>query len=66
MSQYQRREDLTGIPNIERKERLEALLRDASDPIHVADHVIGAGQALFTGMCMAGQEGIISKRIDAP
>ena len=59
-------EDLTGSPNIERKERLEALLRGAAAPIHVADHVIGAGEALFKGMCAAGQEGIISKRIDAP
>ncbi len=59
-------EDLTGLSNIERKERLEALLRGAASPIHVADHVIGAGQALFSQMCMAGKEGIISKRIDAP
>ena len=59
-------EDLTGLPNVERKERLEALLRGAADPVHVADHVIGAGEALFKGMCAAGQEGIISKRIDAP
>ncbi len=58
-------EDLTGLPNIERKERLEALLRAASPPIHVADHVIGAGETLFKAMCAAGQEGIISKRIDA-
>ena len=58
-------EDLTGLPNIERKERLEALLRAASPPIHVADHVIGAGEMLFKAMCAAGQEGIISKRIDA-
>ena len=59
-------EDLTGLSNIERKERLEALLRGAAAPIHIADHIIGAGQALFTGMCAAGQEGVISKRIDAP
>jgi bifunctional non-homologous end joining protein LigD len=59
-------EDLTGQPNIERKERLEALLAEAQPPIHVADHVIGAGERLFASMCDAGQEGIISKRIDAP
>jgi bifunctional non-homologous end joining protein LigD len=56
--------DLTGLPNIERKERLEALLARAAPPIHVADHVIGAGEKLFRTMCDAGQEGIISKRID--
>ena len=59
-------EDLTHLPNIERKERLEALLIGATPPIHVADHVIGSGGKLFDAMCKAGQEGIIAKRIDAP
>ena len=57
-------EDLTGLTNVERKERLDALLGSAQPPIHVADHVIGAGEKLFAAMCAAGQEGIISKRID--
>ena len=56
-------EDLTALPNIERKERLEALLGDAPPPLHVADHVIGAGEKLYRAMCDAGQEGIISKTI---
>ncbi len=59
-------QDLTPLPNIERKERLEALLAAARPPVHVADHVIGAGETLFAQMCGAGQEGIISKRIDSP
>jgi bifunctional non-homologous end joining protein LigD len=58
-------EELAGLPNIERKERLEALLAEAQPPIHVADHVIGAGEKLFGAMCSAGQEGIIAKKIDA-
>ncbi|AKH43776.1 bifunctional non-homologous end joining protein LigD [Altererythrobacter atlanticus] len=58
-------EDLAPLPNVERKERLEALLRDAGPPVHVADHVIGAGEKLYEKMCDAGQEGIISKKIDA-
>ncbi|MBW8911768.1 MAG: ATP-dependent DNA ligase, partial [Sphingomonas sp.] len=59
-------EDLTPRPNIERKERLAALL-PADDPIiRVSDHVIGAGEKLFDAMCRSGQEGIISKRADAP
>jgi bifunctional non-homologous end joining protein LigD len=58
--------DLARLPNIERKERLEALLAATKPPIHVADHVIGAGEKLYRAMCGAGQEGIISKRIDAP
>ncbi len=59
-------QDLKPFPNIERKERLEALLIDCKPPIHVADHVIGAGEKLFSAMCEAGQEGIIAKRLDAP
>ena len=59
-------EDLTKLPNIERKERLDALLAVADPPVHVADHIIGAGEALFNSMCRAGQEGIIAKKIDAP
>ena len=57
-------EDLTERPNIERKERLEALLGDAGPPLYVTDHVIGAGEKLYRAMCAAGQEGIISKTID--
>lgn len=56
---------LAKLGNLERKERLEALLRDARPPVAVADHVIGAGEKLYTAMCGAGQEGIIAKRADA-
>lgn len=59
-------EDLTGLANIERKERLEALLAASAPPVHVADHIVGAGEQLLRAMCGAGQEGIISKAIDAP
>ncbi len=59
-------QDLTALPNIERKERLEALLGTAAPPVFVADHVIGAGEKLYKAMCAAGQEGIIAKKIDAP
>lgn len=59
-------ENLAKLPNIERKERLEALLKNAKPPIHVADHVIGAGEKLHRAMCDAGQEGIIAKAVDAP
>lgn len=56
---------LASLGNLERKERLEALLRHAKAPIAVADQVIGAGEKLYGTMCNAGQEGIISKRADA-
>lgn len=59
-------EDLTPLGNLERKERLAGLLSRAKPPIRVADHVIGAGEKLLQAMCGAEQEGIISKRADAP
>ncbi|HWW59578.1 MAG TPA: DNA ligase D [Sphingopyxis sp.] len=61
----ERGKSLLKLGNLERKERLEALLRDAKAPLAVADHVIGAGEKLYSAMCDAGQEGIISKRADA-
>lgn len=57
-------EDLRDRPNVERKEQLAGLLGAAGPPVFVADHVIGAGEALLRTMCGAGQEGIISKMID--
>jgi len=57
-------EDLTGRGNLERKERLGALLGAAQPPVFFAQHVIGAGEKLFEAMCRAGGEGIVSKRID--
>jgi bifunctional non-homologous end joining protein LigD len=59
--------DLTSEPLLARKERLAGLLEHAGAPIHLSDHVVGAaGQRLFETMCAAGQEGIVSKRGDAP
>ena len=60
-------EDLARRPNIERKARLAALIGDGLPPvIRYADHIIGHGEKLLEAMCEAGQEGIISKRADAP
>jgi bifunctional non-homologous end joining protein LigD len=60
-------EDLTTLPNVERKARLATLLGPGRPPaILYADHIVGHGEKLFEAMCGAGQEGIISKRADAP
>lgn len=59
-------QDLTDLPNIERKDRLGALLRNATPPVRLADHIIGAGKKLFAAMCSSAQEGIVSKKADAP
>ena len=60
-------EDLTRLPNIERKQRLAALLGEGQPPfILYADHIVGKGEQLLNAMCEAGGEGIISKKADAP
>ena len=61
-----RGEDIRRLPNIERKERLAALLKSASHPILYGDHVIGKGEALFDAICKEGGEGVISKKSSAP
>ncbi len=58
--------DLTALPQLERKERLRAVLAGAKAPLLFSEHVLGAGEQLFEAMCVAGQEGIVSKRADAP
>jgi bifunctional non-homologous end joining protein LigD len=58
--------DMTKFGNAERKARLAALLADAREPIHVAEHITGSGEALFGKLCKGGYEGIVSKRADAP
>ena len=58
--------DLTGLPQIERKERLRTLLDGADSRLLFSEHVLGAGEKLFEAMCREGHEGVISKRADAP
>ncbi|MEA3053093.1 MAG: bifunctional non-ous end joining protein LigD [Sphingomonadales bacterium] len=60
-------ENLAALPTIERKNRLAALVGDGRPPtLLYAEHIVGHGEKLFDAMCQAGQEGIISKRSDAP
>ncbi|MCY7339860.1 MAG: DNA ligase D [Sphingomonas bacterium] len=59
-------EDMTHLPNIERKARLAALLASATPPLHYADHIVAQGEALFAAICKEGGEGIISKKASAP
>src|SRR5437764_13019783 len=61
-----RGEDIRKLPNIERKQRLAALLGGVAPPILYGDHVIGRGEALFEQVCKQGGEGIISKKANAP
>jgi bifunctional non-homologous end joining protein LigD len=57
--------DIRKLPNIERKERLAALLEGVSPPILYGDHIIGRGEEMFEAVCKSGGEGIISKKASA-
>jgi len=57
--------DIRKLSNLERKEKLAALLKGVSPPILYGDHVVGKGEALFDAICAEGGEGIISKKASA-
>ena len=59
-------EDITGLSNLERKERLAALLKGVAPPLIYGDHIIAKGEALFDAICKEGGEGIIAKKARAP
>jgi bifunctional non-homologous end joining protein LigD len=60
-----RGEDIRKLPNIDRKERLAALLEGVHPPILYGDHIEGRGDEMFEAVCKQGGEGIISKRANA-
>jgi bifunctional non-homologous end joining protein LigD len=53
--------DLRGLPLIERKKRLEALLGKAKAPIMFGDHLSGPAATVFKEACRLGIEGLVSK-----
>jgi hypothetical protein len=59
-------EDLTKLPLLERKARLETQLRRAQAAIRFSSHVIGNGASVYEEASKQGLEGIVSKAIDAP
>jgi bifunctional non-homologous end joining protein LigD len=61
-----RGKDIKKLPNLERKDRLAALLKGVPSPILYGDHVAGKGEALFDAICAEAGEGIISKKAKAP
>src|SRR6266576_2698594 len=60
--------DLTAAPLLERKEKLQKLLKgkQADERVRFSEHWIGRGNALFDKACESGLEGIIAKRTDQP
>jgi DNA ligase D-like protein (predicted ligase) len=59
-------EDLTRLPLLERKTRLERLLQDTPPFVRYSSHVIGSGARVFEEAAKLGLEGIVSKAVDAP
>jgi bifunctional non-homologous end joining protein LigD len=57
--------DLTKLPLVDRKEKLESLL-GTSKTLRYSDHVISQGEEMFSKACEAGLEGIISKEANTP
>ncbi len=62
---YLNGKDLTALPLLERKKKLEALL-GTSKTLRYSGHVIGQGDEMFAKACEAGLEGVISKDANAP
>ncbi|MGY6707264.1 MAG: DNA ligase D [Rhizobiaceae bacterium] len=59
-------EEITDLPLVERKERLEKIVGRGEGALVFSDHVRGSAQKVFAEICRAGHEGIIAKRTDAP
>ena len=55
-------ENLTALPLLDRKARLESLLNGAPDSLRYSDHQIGHGTEIHRLACQQGVEGIVSKR----
>jgi DNA ligase D-like protein (predicted ligase) len=58
--------DLMAAPLLDRKGRLQALLKGAPTSIQYSGHHIGDGPRILDAACKAKAEGIISKRVDSP
>lgn len=59
--------DLTSIPLIARKDRLEKLIKKLKNKrIRYSEHFRVAGPELLNASCSHGLEGVVSKRVDTP
>ena len=57
--------DLRGRRLIDRKETLEALMKDAPQNLYYSRHVRGNGKESFRAACESGMEGIVGKKADS-
>jgi len=54
-------EDLTGLPLVERKAKLRAILPASDGRLRYSEHIAGNGEKLLASFCAARLEGVISK-----
>ncbi|HHU22417.1 MAG TPA: DNA ligase D [Clostridiales bacterium] len=57
--------DLRQQPLIQRKNALEALMKNAPDNLWYSRHVRGSGEESFAAACQMGMEGIVGKKADS-
>ncbi len=57
--------DLRGVPLVERKKILSALLAQAQGVVHAGPEARGGGSGFFSQACKLGLEGMIAKRADS-
>jgi bifunctional non-homologous end joining protein LigD len=58
-------EDLRGQRLFDRKQTLEALMKNAPKNLYYSRHIKGNGKESFAAACEAGMEGIIGKKADS-
>lgn len=57
--------DLRELPLMERKETLEALMKDTPQNLRYSQHIKGKGKEFFQAACQQDLEGIIGKKADS-
>ncbi len=57
--------DLRGRRLIDRKETLEALMKDSPKNLHYSQHIRGNGKESFLAACKGNLEGIVGKKADS-
>ncbi|MBX3530878.1 MAG: DNA ligase D [Rhizobiaceae bacterium] len=58
--------DISKLPLVERKARLEVLIGEGKGPLIYSQHIEGRAADVLERLCSAGHEGIVAKRADAP
>jgi bifunctional non-homologous end joining protein LigD len=59
-------ENLTHERLVERKRRLQRLLKGQGSAVRYCDHQVGVGPLFYQQACHLALEGVVSKRLDAP